>query len=146
MTRRPIDLERVRLARAALDAAVKRWPHLVGPEARRRLAEWMKTGGPDRAPDGEEQGIEMAPMEITLQVRVAGDFVARLDRLAEAMRDTPAAHAAGRFNRSMAARLSMIEGLAVLEARHGVTGPPEPAAPEPPPGKPRRRGRKGKAS
>ncbi len=115
MTRRVVDLERVRRALARLDELAKR-PELQTDAARARLAEWMSAGGPDR-PLSVEEPERMAPMNTTLQVRIATETVARLERLAVAMKDSPTARAAGRFTLAMAARLAIEEGLAVLESR-----------------------------
>ncbi len=111
MTARVVDLERVRRALARLDELAKR-PGLQTDAARARLAAWMKAGGPDRP-----QEVERCRMDTTLALRVPDSLLQRLDRLAEAMRDSEAGRAAGRFTRAMAARLAMEEGLKVLEAR-----------------------------
>ena len=77
MSPAPIDLVAVARARAGLDEAVRRWPHLVGPEGQERLGVYVEEQGED------DMARKNEPTEKTqIAVRLDGDLIARLDAVA----------------------------------------------------------------
>jgi hypothetical protein len=72
-----IDIVAVARARAGLGEAVRRWPHLVGPEAQERLGVYVEEQGED------DMARKNEPTEKTqIAVRLDADLIARLDAVA----------------------------------------------------------------
>ena len=71
------DLAAVAAARTELADAVRRWPHLVGPEAQKRLSAHVEEQGEDLMTPKKE-----SPDKVQVAVRLDADVVARLDAVA----------------------------------------------------------------
>lgn len=116
--RRPVDLARVRVALAELDAAL-----LAHPDTRPLPPGALAS---DRALSrlGTLEERPMPAMEVQLNIRIPADLAERLDAVIPILEAAPLLRAAGiRPTRSTVLRMALEKGLPVLEAEiRAMTG------------------------
>lgn len=91
-------------ARAGLAEAVRRWPHLVEPEAQERLAVYVEEQGEN------EMARKKADEKIQTAIRLEGEIIARLDAIASKLSRPGLV-----VTRSDAIRIALLTGLGAIE-------------------------------